>query len=120
MPRAGFPPDGAAVEIAAEHGVVLGEQRSRAFDQEDFQRFDHILVMEYDHLHFVQYLQRSAQSSGGRAALSLLMAFAGDAKVEEVVDPYRRAKRHYLLAYEYIDRAVNGLVVALQAELGTS
>jgi len=114
--RPGFPPDEAAVEIAAEHSVQLGQHRSRAFVAEDFQRFDRILVMEYGHLDYVQYLA-PAGGSGGGAAIGLLMECADGGRVEEVVDPYRRSKPHYLSAYKLIELAVSGLVLALQAEL---
>ena len=42
----GKQPDARAIKAAAKHGVDLTVQRARQFQTEDFERFDHIIVMD--------------------------------------------------------------------------
>jgi len=59
----GHPPDSRSVAVARKMGVDISEQRARQFEQADFKRFDHILVMDDQNLKNVVALAQSEEEN---------------------------------------------------------
>lgn len=52
----GEQPDKRSIAIAKKFGVDLSNQRGRQFDVSDFEKYDHILVMDFNNLNDVKAL----------------------------------------------------------------
>jgi protein-tyrosine phosphatase len=61
----GHSPDSRSVAVARKMGVDISEQRARQFEQADFVRFDHILVMDDQNLKNVVALAQSERKTKG-------------------------------------------------------
>lgn len=55
----GSPPDQRSIAIAKSHGVDISNQSCRQFKIDDFDKYDHILVMDYSNLTDVRSLARN-------------------------------------------------------------
>lgn len=55
----GAPPDHRSVSIAKKYGVDISSQCCRKFEIDDFDRYDHIFVMDYSNLIDVKALARN-------------------------------------------------------------
>ncbi len=75
----GHPPDSRSIAIARKMGVDISGQRARQFEQADFDRFDHILVMDDQNLKNVVAL---AQTDKDKQKVRLLLG------TDFVPDPY--------------------------------
>ena len=75
----GHPPDSRSVAVARKMGVDISGQRARQFEQADFVRFDHILVMDDQNLKNVLAL---AQTEEEKQKVRLLLG------TDFVPDPY--------------------------------
>jgi len=79
----GQPADERAIAIAEAHGYPLAAHRARQVQRGDFERYDHLLVMDRVNL---RALRRVQPAQGGGAA-ELFLGHAG-LGAEEVPDPY--------------------------------
>ena len=55
----GSPPDHRSIAIAKRYGVDISNQSCRQFEIDDFDKYDHILVMDYSNLNDVKALARN-------------------------------------------------------------
>lgn len=99
-------PDNRSIEIADKHGIDITDQRSRQFLQIDFERFDHILVMDKANLREVL---RQAPHDIARKKVTLILDHDEDSHVDEVPDPYYDDS--FQRAYDLIYAACNAFVV---------
>lgn len=76
----GDPPDHRSVKVARRHGVDISGLRGRQFSVADFERFDHIYVMDLDNYRDVL---RKAHSKAQQQKVQLLLA-----NQQEVPDPW--------------------------------
>lgn len=81
----GSPPDRRSVATARRHGIDISAQRGRQFQVADFQRFDHIFVMDTQNLRDVL---RLAADDGQRAKVSLILDQTHPDQARSVPDPY--------------------------------
>ncbi|MCF6766946.1 low molecular weight phosphotyrosine protein phosphatase [Thiotrichales bacterium 19S11-10] len=81
----GGQPDSRSMATASEHGVDISDLASRQFIAEDFQTYDHIIVMDNKNYEFVIQL---AQSESERNKVSSLTSYLPDSQYNEVPDPY--------------------------------
>lgn len=81
----GDPPDRRSVATARKHGLDISEQRGRQFQAADFQRFDHIFVMDTQNLRDVL---RLADTDEQRATVSLILDQTYPGQTRSVPDPY--------------------------------
>ncbi|MCL4108823.1 UNVERIFIED_CONTAM: hypothetical protein GTU68_049164 [Idotea baltica] len=79
----GDPPYGPMQQAGAARGYDLSPLRARQFDQNDFDRFDLILVMDADNLAKVERLR----PSGSQTPVTLLTDYAAGPE-DHVPDPY--------------------------------
>ena len=75
----GAPPDHRSVAVAKNYGVDISGQCCRQFEIDDFDRYDHIFVMDYNNLNDVKTL---ARNDDDHKKVSLLL------KNDVVPDPY--------------------------------
>lgn len=107
-------PDSRSMDIAIDNGIDISHQQSRQFLPIDFERFDHILVMDKSNLKDVLNLAPHDQA---RKKVSLILDHDRDSTVDEVPDPYfdDSFQRAYDLIYDacvafvskYKDQSVN-------------
>lgn len=75
----GAPPDHRSIAVAKNYGVDISGQCCRQFEIDDFDRYDHIFVMDYSNLNDVKTL---ARNDDDHKKVSLLL------KNDVVPDPY--------------------------------
>lgn len=75
----GAPPDHRSIAIAKNYGVDISKQCCRQFEIDDFDKYDHILVMDYSNLNDVRAW---ARNDGDYKKVSLFL------KDDIVPDPY--------------------------------
>jgi protein-tyrosine phosphatase len=75
----GEQPDHRSIAIAKNYGVDISRQSCRQFDVSDFDKYDHIFVMDYSNLNDIKALARNDADHG---KISLLL------QNDIVPDPY--------------------------------
>lgn len=103
--HAGESPDPRSVAIALRNGLDISKQRARQFQTSDYDRFDHILVMDRENLSNVL---RLAPSEDHARKVRLIMEFAGDHELQEVPDPYYGGREGFQLVYQMLKDAAYG------------
>ncbi|HYE34995.1 low molecular weight protein-tyrosine-phosphatase [Methylocaldum sp.] len=106
----GHPPDPRAQRAMLERGIDISGQRSRRVALADFQRFDHILVMDgenYDALRFI--CPRSQVHK-----IRYLLDFAPQFKTHHVPDPFHAEEVLFIRVRDMIEQAAEGLMEHLQ------
>jgi protein-tyrosine phosphatase len=78
-------PDHRSVQVARQHGIDITDQRARKFEAADFQRFDHVFVMDAQNLRDVL---RLASNMEEQAKVSLLLDEIHPGENRGVPDPY--------------------------------
>lgn len=81
----GEQPDGRAQEEMRKNGIDISDQNSRPFRTEDFDHFDHILVMDWSNKSNVLSLARNAEDE---AKVKLILDYGSEKKGNSVPDPY--------------------------------
>ncbi|MCC6462026.1 MAG: low molecular weight phosphotyrosine protein phosphatase [Saprospiraceae bacterium] len=83
--HAGELPDRRSILVARQHGIDITDQRARQFQPADFDRFDHILVMD---VHNFQDVTRLAAADTQREKVELILNFLHPGDDLSVPDPY--------------------------------
>jgi protein-tyrosine phosphatase len=107
----GEAPDSRSAREAARRGYDLSALRGRQVASTDFERFDYILAMDRANLSELE-LQRPA---GYEGHLGLLLAFASEAELEEVPDPYYGGEGGFSHVLDLIEDASRGLLADITA-----
>lgn len=102
----GDPPDSRSVATARKHGIDISEQRGRQFQVADFQKFDHIFVMDTQNLRDVL---RLADTDEQRAKVSLMLDQTHPGQQRSVPDPYHDDDG-FEAVYEMLDVACAAFV----------
>lgn len=106
-------PDARTVEVAARRGVQLVHE-ARRISEQDFDRFDYIIVMDTSNLTKVQRLAERARPD---AEVHLLRSFDPAAGRDlEVPDPYFGGPRGFEDVHDMIERACRGLLAHIRSE----
>jgi protein-tyrosine phosphatase len=90
----GEQPDKRSIAVAKKYGVDISGQCCRQFDVSDFDRYDHILVMDYSNLNDIKALARTEDD---HAKVSLFL------KDAIVPDPYYDDNQ-FDLVYKMIEK----------------
>ena len=109
----GEQPDRRAIQAAAKRGIDITGIRARLVHEQDFETFDHILVMDRKNL---AALQRMAPPQG--PGPELFLRYAPGAGIDEVPDPYMTGGFDDVL--ELIEAASAGLLRALRKPASTA
>lgn len=109
----GEAPDARMRQVAAERGLVY-TGKARQFKRSDFERYDLVLAMDTDNW---QHLMDIARIGADQDKIHLLREFDPEAiPGSSVPDPYYGGLRGFEEVYEIIERSVNGLLDALEAQ----
>lgn len=108
----GEPPDERSAREAAKRGYDLSALRGRQVQAEDFATFDYILAMDRANLSALQDIA-PADFDGH---LGLFLAFAKDAGIEEVPDPYYGGESGFSRVLDLIEQASEGLLAVLSQQ----
>jgi protein-tyrosine phosphatase len=73
----GQPPDSRSIRIAKKYGLDISLQTCRKFDVADFEKFDQILVMDYNNMQDVRALARN-EAEQNKVSLLLKDAIVPD------------------------------------------
>lgn len=106
----GNPPDPRSVAVARKYQIDISGQRCRRFMREDFERFDHIFVMDQSNYQDVTEL---AEASEHFDKVRLLLEEI-ETGPSEVPDPYYGGDSGFDYVFDLIDQACNALALRLQ------
>lgn len=90
-------PDHRSVKTASNHKIDISEQKSRMFDREDFENYDHIFCMDHTNVKDVLSL---AKSEKDRRKVSLILE-----NNKEVPDPYWGELNDFENVFQLLDEA---------------
>ena len=105
----GEPPDERSIQVAQKHGIDITNQRCRKFTKDDFDKFDHIFVMDHNNYHDVMALAASPEE---RKKVHLLLEYAGKGPIE-VPDPYYGGRDGFQKVFDMIDEACESIAAQL-------
>ena len=104
--HAGNPPDSRSVRVANQRGVDISKQVCRVFTRADFDRFDHILVMDKSNLSNVLAMAPDEQAAQ-KVKLLLLN--------KEVPDPYYDDAQ-FAPVFDLIENGCRAMIKIILAE----
>lgn len=97
-------------EIAKEHGLDISELRARVFKTEDFDRFDHIYIMDDYNLELIKSRARN-QEDLKKVDFILNEIFPGEDMA--VPDSYGKGKNAAKLVFNMLDKATTAIAKKL-------
>ena len=106
----GNPPDPRSVAVARKYQIDISNQRCRRFVREDFERYDHIFVMDQSNFRDVMDV---AEDSEHYEKVRLLLEEI-EMGPSEVPDPYYGGDSGFEYVFELIDQACEALALRLQ------
>ena len=106
----GSAPDERSIAVARKFQIDISQQRCRRFVPEDFERFDHIFVM--DQSNYQDVLELTQQESHIRKVKLILQET--DLDLGEVPDPYYGGESGFDYVYQLLDNACNLLAERLK------
>lgn len=109
----GNSPDSRAQQAALSRGVDISQQRARKVINDDFERFDYIMVMDEDNLKNLNALVPNEF----RSKLSLFMDYASACSETAVPDPYYGGKRGFECVLDLVEEASKGLINHIKSTL---
>lgn len=107
----GEPPDRRAQESARRRGIDLSGQRARQLEPEDFERFDYVVVMDWENYRNVLAMCPPEH----REKVRLLMEYAPETGVSEVPDPYFGGPDGFERVLDLVEEAAEGLLDEIRA-----
>lgn len=110
----GEPPDRRSQAAARRRGVDLSQQRARQVTEQDFADFDLVLAMDRANLDALA--ARCPVHAKDR--VQLFLAYASDADVEDVPDPYYGGSEGFETVLDLVEAAARGLYAHLEARTG--
>ena len=110
----GEQPDPRSVANARENGITL-DHKARQFTHEDFEQFDHILVMDSSNLKDVKKLDPKEEYTH---KLHLMREYDPIGTGEDVPDPYFGGELGFQQVFEILDRSIEGFLQ--EVKLGVS
>ena len=102
----GESPDKRTIANAKRNGIDLSNLRARQFELSDFDKFDHIFVMDSSNYTDVLSLSK-AQTQHKK--VSLLLQFTGNQKLLEVPDPFYGGDESFEHVFDLIYHACDNL-----------
>ena len=107
----GEKPDPRSIAVARKNNIDITYQRARQFVAEDFEQFDHILVMDesnYDNV------IRLASSEQHRSKVSRILEWSDNSSVLNVPDPYYGGNQGFDYVFELLDNACDLILRELE------
>jgi protein-tyrosine phosphatase len=113
----GHPPDARAQAVAKRlGGIDIGDLRARQLHYGDFDRFDHIIVMDQANLRNVMAMQ----PLGSKAMLSMLLDHLPGHEGQPVPDPYYGDDAGFDHVWQLVEAAALAFIERLKASSGFS
>ncbi len=109
----GEPADSRAHKAAFDRGIDLRDLRARRLLEEDFERFDYVLVM--DEKNHASALKKCPETY--RHRLRYFLEFAPHLNSMDVPDPYYGGKFGFERVLDMVEDASAGLLEVIRAEL---
>ena len=106
----GIPPDARTIANAKQNGIDINHL-GRQFSVDDFETFDHILVMDKQNLKNVLRLTSIEQH---QQKVKLLRSFDTSDDESEVPDPYYGTEKDFQHVFEVLDKATAALLHQLR------
>lgn len=106
----GNPPDERMIATAKNHNVDITNLQARQFTSEDFDRFDHIFVMDISNYQNVIKLARSAED---KEKVELILNRIKPGQDQEVPDPYRGGDEGFEHVYDLLNQSTDAIVKEL-------
>lgn len=108
-------PDERTLKIAEKNGVPINH-RARQFDSDDFELFNHIIVMDKSNFNNVTALD------GGKKYdhIELMRTYDENADSIEVPDPYWGGLDGFQNVYDILDRSTDNFLNSLSQKYGLS
>ena len=106
----GKAPDSRMIQTAAAHGTPIEFLRARQFSNQDFENFDHILVMDQSNY---ENVIRLAQSADDRNKIQFLLDYLYPNQKAAVPDPYYGSLEDFEQVYQLVDTATDALILKL-------
>ncbi|MEM6515423.1 MAG: low molecular weight protein-tyrosine-phosphatase [Bacteroidota bacterium] len=97
-------PDRRSIKVAKENGIDISSQRGRQFQVSDFDKFDHIFVMDNSNLNNVAKLARNASDM---QKVKLILDTQKETTAEIVPDPYYGDFSDFEKVFKILDKACN-------------
>lgn len=97
----GKAPDHRSIQVAKKHGIDISGQKSRPLVLEDFQEFDHILVMDNQNLKDVLAL---CPGQVDKQKVKLILSYTSN-PTAIVPDPYYGGTDGFDQVYDLLDQA---------------
>lgn len=104
--HAGEKPDRRSIDVASKYGINISKQRSRLFHEEDFEEFDHILVMDQSNQDNVLNLTSDPLE---RAKVRMILNYTHPGGTAEVPDPYWD-DNGFEHVYDLLDKACDAFI----------
>ena len=95
------PPDKRALKICEKHDIDISPNKSRLFNEKDFDKFDKIYVMDSGNYRDVQYFSRKDEDMNKVEYLLSVI----DGKKKDVPDPYYGGETGFEKVFKLIDKA---------------
>lgn len=99
-------PDKRSIAVARKNGIDLTDQRARLFLVEDFDRFDHIYVMDQSNYKNVCKLASNEEALG---KVQLILNEIHTDENREVPDPYYGGDSGFDHVFQMLDEACNSI-----------
>ncbi len=108
--HAGDLPDERSISTGLKYGIDIRHQRSRPFRINDFDRFDHILVMDASNY---QNVIRLARNQADKDKVEMIMNYLTPGYNQQVPDPYY-GDHGFENVYQMLLEATNALIEKLK------
>jgi protein-tyrosine phosphatase len=109
--HAGDPPDERAIEVAIKNGIDISGHRARLFRVDDFDKFDHIYVMDQNNYRDVM---RKVRNENDRLKVDFILNELSPGSNITVPDPYYGRMREFENVFDMLDQAIEKLALKLQ------
>ncbi|RAV29979.1 low molecular weight protein-tyrosine-phosphatase [Sinomicrobium soli] len=106
----GETPDQRSVAIARKNNIDISSLRGRKFGVSDFDRFDHIYVMDRSNYDNVIEM---ARHEGDREKVALILNLSNPGSNTEVPDPYYGGAEGFSDVYRMLDKACDVLAASI-------
>ncbi|MBS7787494.1 low molecular weight phosphotyrosine protein phosphatase [Flavobacterium sp. CYK-55] len=109
----GKQPDQRSIATAQKNGLDISDQRARQFRPADFDKFDHIFVMDNNNYKDVIALARTEEQ---KAKVDLILNALFPGENVDVPDPYYGSQFGFDSVYQMLDEACDNLAQKLIAQ----
>lgn len=105
-------PDPRSIATAQRHGIDISGKVARLFEEEDFDRYDRIYVM--DAMNFADVMS-VARDDADRQKVDYLLNQLTPGNNDEVPDPYYGGPDGFERVYKMIDRACDNIILDISS-----